>query len=893
MKGRSLIMTSLVTVMICIFFWAGNSLAGSEPASHDGGTHSLILSKSVPGQLNYQGQLVNSADSSAVTATLEMTFRLFDSETKGAELWSETHPAVEVTGGLFQVLLGSVTFFPAGLFDGDPMWLQTEVGAEVLSPRKPLSSVAYSQMAGEAGHAATADQASHADTADVCPGISAWIVDGDNVYRTTGQVGIGTASPSFTLDVDGTVGASAFYGDGSNLTGVSGSADADWTIRGDTVYHEVGPVGIGTASPTERLTLYYDSFIGWEYSATNKSVLHKIGKSSSGAGPLEFRTSFNPGPTGELFSFYNEGSAADLISILYNGNVGIGTASPAYPLDVSGAVNATTYYGDGSNLTGISGSADADWTIRGDTVYHEVGPVGIGTASPTAPLTIQGASGDDIYFPGTTNNVDIKSTMSMRIGTDSGHGVGLITNNLYRMLVNGDGDVGIGTTSPQQKLHIHDDAKGLCYTQFTNSSTGGESGDGLIVGINSSGDAFLQNKEADRELSLGTAGVNRIYIKNTGEIGIGTSIPAYDLEVIGSVGATTYYGDGSNLTGISGTTDADWTISGDNMYSAVSGNVGIGTTGPTAKLHVDGGSGYYTQICRSDRAVYGVNTGTNYGYLAGSNGVHGGDIGSGNFGYLGSSGRGAHGEHGSSGNYGYLGSATYAIYGYNGSGNSGYIGGPDYGIYGSHGSSGNYAYLGSSGLAVHGIHQESGNYGTLGSSLIGTHGYNDSTGYYGNLGTNDYGIYYSGGISGTGKGGLIVRTHDGPREMSFHQTTESWCEDFGGSQVYGGRAEIRLADDFLQTVTVSAAHPLKVFITPNQRIGEWWVEKNSAGFVLVAPDAPEGARFDYRIVAKQRGYEYDRLIPAPAGYGDHNLYPDIADVPLEYRERWRQSTPVR
>ena len=69
----------------------------------------MEFSKSVPNQLNYQGYLVDATDSVAVTDTLQMTFRLFDSKTKEAELWSETHPAVEVNNGLFQVLLGSVT----------------------------------------------------------------------------------------------------------------------------------------------------------------------------------------------------------------------------------------------------------------------------------------------------------------------------------------------------------------------------------------------------------------------------------------------------------------------------------------------------------------------------------------------------------------------------------------------------------------------------------------------------------------------------------------------------------------------------------------------------------------------------------------------------------------
>ena len=61
-----------------------------------GEVRSMELSKFVPDQLSYQGYLVDAADSSVINATREMTFRLFDSETKGAELWSETHSMVQV-----------------------------------------------------------------------------------------------------------------------------------------------------------------------------------------------------------------------------------------------------------------------------------------------------------------------------------------------------------------------------------------------------------------------------------------------------------------------------------------------------------------------------------------------------------------------------------------------------------------------------------------------------------------------------------------------------------------------------------------------------------------------------------------------------------------------------
>ena len=56
------------------------------------------------------------------------------------------------------------------------------------------------------------------------------------------------------------------------------------------------------------------------------------------------------------------------MTIENGGNVGIGTASPATALDVSGTVTATAYAGDGSSLTGISAGATGGST---DQVFYE------------------------------------------------------------------------------------------------------------------------------------------------------------------------------------------------------------------------------------------------------------------------------------------------------------------------------------------------------------------------------------------------------------------------------------------------------------------------------------------------------------------------------------------
>ncbi len=98
----------------------------------------------------------------------------------------------------------------------------------------------------------------------------------------------------------------------------------------------------------------------------------------------------------------------------------------------------------------------------------------------------------------------------------------------------------------------------------------------------------------------------------------------------------------------------------------------------------------------------------------------------------------------------------------------------------------------------------------------------------------------------------------------------------------------------MMTVTINDDYPMNVFITPNSRLGEWWVEEKHDKFVLHAPEAPDGAGFTYRIVAKRKGYEDIRLLDAPAAWTDRNLYPDIEDVPVEYRSEWIQmETPDR